>query len=629
MTVEATERDERRYRDLFDHMQEGFAYCRMKYVNGDAVDFTYLSVNKAFQKLTGLENVEGRPVSEVIPGIRASDPGLFEIYGRVATTGKPEKFETYVKGLGQWFSVSVYSPEPEHFVAVFDVVTDRKRSEETARRETSLRNVLLDNLPCVALVLRKKTREIVACNEMAKRYGAVVGRVCYDVLAVPGTPCPFCLAPEVWETSGSRQVEAGYMGKHWLGIWVPFSDDLYVHYIFEITDRKRAEEERSRLQSQLQQAMKMEAVGRLAGGVAHDFNNLLTVILGNLSLALGKVSSGDAVAEMLGEANRAAERAARLTQQLLAFSRKQIIEPKVLDPNGLVMNLHTMLSRLIGENIALVPLPGAGVGLVKVDPGQFEQILVNLAVNARDAMPDGGRLTIETSNAELDASYCARNPDVSPGRYVLVSVGDTGCGMTDEVKAKIFEPFFTTKEKGSGTGLGLSMTHGAVKQAGGSIAVTSEVGKGTTVRIYLPRVEGEKARVVEDPASEEFPGGTETVLLVEDEEMVRELGARVLERLGYKVLMASGGAEAVAVAREFSGGIDLLLTDVVMPGMNGSELASQLILLHPDMKVLFTSGYTENAIVHHGVLDEGVSFIWKPYTPSSLAWKIRGVLNGR
>jgi PAS domain S-box-containing protein len=395
----------------------------------------------------------------------------------------------------------------------------------------------------------------------------------------------------------------------------------------DITERKRSEEERDLLQSQLQQAMKMEAVGRLAGGVAHDFNNLLTAIIGNVSLALMKLSPSDPAAGLLAEANKAAERAATLTQQLLAFSRKQIIEPKVLDLNILIANLSKMLVRLIGENIDLNMVLGEDLGLVKVDPGQFEQILVNLAVNARDAMPEGGKLLIETANVDLDDVYCARHPYVRPGRFVMLAVSDTGHGMSEEVKKQIFEPFFTTKPKGTGTGLGLATIYGVVKQSDGSIEVYSEVGKGTTFKIYLPRVEGEAARTRESDLPMELLEGSETVLLVEDEEIVRNLCVRILERLGYRVMQAGNGDEAIGLAMGYGERIDLLMTDVVMPGMHGRELAIRLTRIHPETRVLFTSGYTDNAIVHHGVLDEGVSFIGKPYSPSALARKVRDVLD--
>ncbi len=371
----------------------------------------------------------------------------------------------------------------------------------------------------------------------------------------------------------------------------------------------------------------MESVGRLAGGVAHDFNNLLTVITGYSELLLQKIGEEDPMHGEVEEIRRAGERAASLTQQLLAFSRKQIIEPKVLHLDSLVAEMHKMLTRLIGEDIALQSITGGSPGSVKVDPGQFQQILMNLVVNSRDAMPDGGKITIETANVDLDEGYCALHPYVKPGRFVMLAVSDTGKGMSEEVKARIFEPFFTTKERGSGTGLGLATAYGAVHQSGGSIEVSSEVGIGTTIKIYLPRVEGEVVEPVEDDRRSNLPGGVEKVLVVEDEDIVRNLCTRILERLGYEVLQARNGFEAVASAEANGMRIDLLLTDVVMPGMNGSELATQLVLHYPEMKVLFTSGYTDDAITRHGVLDEGVSFIGKPYTPVALARKVREVLD--
>jgi PAS domain S-box-containing protein len=385
--------------------------------------------------------------------------------------------------------------------------------------------------------------------------------------------------------------------------------------------------ERRSLEEQLRQSQKMEAVGRLAGGVAHDFNNLLTAIIGNVSLALMKLPLSDPAGDYLTEANKAAERATALVRQLLAFSRKQIIEPKVLDLNLLIADLNKMLVRLIGENIDLETVPGEDLGLVKVDAGQFEQVMVNLVVNARDAMPEGGKLLIETANVDLNEEYCVRHPYVQPGRFIMLAVSDTGHGMNKEVRKHIFEPFFTTKPRGSGTGLGLSTIYGVVKQSNGSIEVYSEVGKGTTFKIFLPRVEDTLEKARESGPRKELRAGTETVLLVEDEEIVRGLCFRLLDRLGYKVLQASNGDEALEVARARGERIDLLMTDVVMPGMNGRELAERLVALHPETKVLFTSGYTEDAIVHHGVLEGGVSFIGKPYSPSELAKKVREILD--
>jgi PAS domain S-box-containing protein len=386
--------------------------------------------------------------------------------------------------------------------------------------------------------------------------------------------------------------------------------------------------ERRSLESQLRQSQKMEVVGRLAGGVAHDFNNLLTVITGYSELLLQKIGKESPMHKEVEEIKRAGERAAALTQQLLAFSRKQVIEPNVLDLNLLMDNLGKMLVRLIGENIHLKIVPGKDLGLVKVDPGQFDQVLINLAVNARDAMPEGGTLLIETANVELDEEYCAQRPyEIHPGRYVRVAVSDTGHGMTEETRKQIFEPFFTTKEKGKGTGLGLSMAYGAVKQSGGSIEAYSELGIGTTFNIYLPRVEGDAMKPGEDERAAVLPEGTETVLVVEDDDVVRNLGVRILERLGYKVMQARNGDEAISLAAGYGERIDLLLADVVMPGMNGHEVATQLVLHHPEMEVLFMSGYTDDTITRHGVLDEGVSFVGKPYTPLALARKVREVLD--
>jgi CheY-like chemotaxis protein len=311
----------------------------------------------------------------------------------------------------------------------------------------------------------------------------------------------------------------------------------------------------------------------------------------------------------------------------LAFSRRQIIEPKVVNLDSLVAEMHKMLTRLIGEDIALQASTGKSLGSVKIDPGQFQQILMNVVVNARDAMPDGGKIVIETANVDLDEGYCAVHPYVTPGRFVMLSVSDTGKGMSEEVKAHIFEPFFTTKERGSGTGLGLATTYGAVKQAGGSIEVYSEVGIGTTFKIYLPRIEEEAVKPVKDDRPSGIQGGPETVLVVEDEDTLRTLCERILGDLGYRVMPARNGAEAIALAQGYGDRIDLLLTDVVMPGMNGRELATQMVLHHPEMQVLFMSGYTDDAIGKHGVLDEGVSFIGKPYTPLALARKVREILD--
>ena len=392
----------------------------------------------------------------------------------------------------------------------------------------------------------------------------------------------------------------------------------------DITARKEAEEELHETQEQLRQAQKLEAIGQLAGGIAHDFNNMLSAIIGYSDLILTGLKEEDPLYSDMENIKSCADRSAALTRQLLAFSRKQALQPRVLDLNTIVSDMDRMLRRLIGEHIELVSRPAEGLWQVKADPGQIEQVIMNLAVNARDAMPDGGKLTVESANVELDEEYARTHVSAKPGPHVMIAVTDTGCGMDKETLSRIFEPFFTTKESGKGTGLGLSTAYGIVKQSGGNIWVYSEPEKGTTFKVYLPRVEGvpdEKVR-----AKTVAPNrGTETVLVVEDEDAVRELVARILSVHGYKVLEAPNGGEALVIC-EKHGNIDLLITDVVMPNMGGRELAERVGKMRPGVKVLYTSGYTDNAIVHQGVLDAGTPFIQKPYTVSALLAKVREVL---
>ncbi|MGO8732466.1 MAG: PAS domain-containing protein, partial [Terriglobia bacterium] len=384
---------------------------------------------------------------------------------------------------------------------------------------------------------------------------------------------------------------------------------------------------RRRLEDQFRQAQKMEAVGRLAGGVAHDFNNLLTIINGYSELALERLHPDDPIRNSIEEIAKAGGRAASLTRQLLAFSRQQVLAPRVLDLNALVAEVERMLRRLIGEDIALVMVPGAELGRVKADPGQIEQILVNLAVNARDAMPGGGKLVIETANLEFDDAYARSHPVVTPGRYVMLAISDSGTGMDAAIQAHIFEPFFTTKGQGKGTGLGLSTVYGIVKQSGGFIWVYSELGRGTTVKIYLPLVEEAVESFPGSEAPELSFGGSETILLVEDEEAVRTLALKILQERGYRVLESVTPEAAFQIAEHHQEPIDLLLTDVVLPKMSGRKIAEHLNLLRPSMKVLYMSGYTDDVVVRTGVLELNTAFLQKPFTPSGLARKVREVLD--
>ena len=372
----------------------------------------------------------------------------------------------------------------------------------------------------------------------------------------------------------------------------------------------------------------MEAIGSLAGGIAHDFNNLLSVILSYTEFALGALPPDTSLRSDLTEVHKAGERAATLTRQLLAFSRKQVLQPVPLDLNHSASDLETMLRRILGEHIEYTHVLAPDLGVTVADPGQIEQVLMNLVINARDAMPNGGKLTIETRNVDLDDTYAARHVSVTPGQYVQLSVSDTGFGMSEETRGRVFEPFFTTKEQGKGTGLGLSTVYGIVKQSGGNIWVYSELGRGTTFKIYLPRAFGLEAQATSRPATPDIqPGRGETILVVEDEPALRSVVVRTLEEAGYTVLQADGGEAALDVNKRHDGPLDLLVTDVVMPRMGGGTLAQSLRTSRPGLEVLYMSGYTDNTIVHHGVNEPGTGFLGKPFSAAQLTQKVREVLD--
>jgi signal transduction histidine kinase/DNA-binding response OmpR family regulator len=399
--------------------------------------------------------------------------------------------------------------------------------------------------------------------------------------------------------------------------------DMVLIHATDVTEQLKTEE-------QLRVAHRMEAIGRLAGGVAHDFNNMLSVILNYADFALGDIADDSPLRQYLLAIQTAGERAANLTHQLLAFSRKQLVQPRVLGLNDVVNRTVEMLRRLLGEDIELEIALQPGLGVVKADPSQMEQVLMNFVINARDAMPNGGKLIIETANAALDGDYVGRHmAAVRQGEYVLLSVTDTGCGMDKETQARLFEPFFTTKEIGKGTGLGLAMVYGIVKQSNGYVWAYSEPGNGATFKVYLPRVRKESAAMSLLGRAVTQALANETILLVEDEDEVRRIAKHILEKAGYRILSAADGHAALAISEEHSGDIHLLLTDVIMPGMSGKDLSERLMAVYPDLRVLYMSGYTDNAIFHHGVLDPGTHFIGKPFTAAELTCKIREVLDAQ
>jgi PAS domain S-box-containing protein len=524
-------------------------------------------------------------------------------------------------------------------------VLRRRRVEASLRKSQATLAGILDSVP-QGVFWRDRDGVYRGCNEVFATAvglpdaGAIVGKTNAGLaVAVPGAWSEQAIQAEVLtKNQPTRRAAEPFRRADEETRWVdtmliPLEDEHgNVHGILgvydDVTERRQAEEERAKLLDQLQQAAKMEAVGRLAGGVAHDFNNLLTAIMGNIELAREELDAPATVALHLDEAGKAADSAASLTRQLLAFSRKQMIEPKIIDLNELIGRLQNMLGRLIGEHISLRVEPARRLDRVKVDPGQFEQVLVNLVVNARDAMPSGGSLVVGTANVRLDEEYCASHPGLVPGDYVRLTVTDTGVGMTEEVKSRLFEPFFTTKAHGRGTGLGLATAFGAVAQMSGSIEVQSELGRGTTFVVHVPRAESQGSAGPSREAPERALRGSERVLLVEDDPGVRRFTVEMLERLGYAVCAASDATEALKLAGESATPFDILITDVVMPGMNGAELAQRLVALHPGLKVLLASGYTESAVLDDALAGKRVNFITKPYSIQAMAAKIRQVLEG-
>jgi PAS domain S-box-containing protein len=544
-----------------------------------------------------------------------------------------------------------FTPETIRFLeglgASIGIALSRKQAEEALLESESRYRRITESLTDYQYTVRIKNGRAVETTQ-SPACKTVTGYTAQELAADPYLW--FCMvAPEDRERVGLRlqqalageeipPIEHRILRKDGETRWV--RDTIILHkdasgnlvrydgVIKDITERKRAEEEREKLQEQLRMAQKMEAIGRLAGGVAHDFNNLLCVILNYTVFAIDGAREGDPLKDDLLEVKKASERAVALTRQLLAFSRKQVLQPVPLNLNEIAEGVEKMLRRVLGEDIDFVQVLAPDLGLTVADPGQIEQVLMNLVVNARDAMPEGGKLMIETSNVELDEEYAAQHVAVNPGPYVQLSVTDTGYGMDEETKARIFEPFFTTKERCKGTGLGLSTVYGIVKQSGGDIWVYSEPGRGTTFKIYLPRDLSDTTASATKPSS--VPRritGTGTILVVEDEEGLRKVARRTLEAAGYTVLTAADGDEALLTSAEHVGDIHLLLTDVVMPRMSGRVLAERLTKTRPILKVLYMSGYTGNAIIHHGVLDAGTHFLAKPFSADDLTRKVREALD--
>jgi two-component system, cell cycle sensor histidine kinase and response regulator CckA len=603
----------------------------------------FRGANPAADVILGLDHAPlvGRTLEEAFPALAGTE--VPRRYRLACATGEPWQTEQIDYADGQVrgaFEVHAFRTAPGAMAALFLDITRRKQNEEALRRERDFSDTLVQASPAFFVAITSDGRVAMMNQAMLSALGysraEAVGR---DYLStfVPETDRPALgevfarlIRDRVSTINENRTLtrDGRELLVEWHGRPVLKQDGGFDYFFgvgIDITERRRAAAEKARLETQLTQAKKLEAIGRLAGGVAHDFNNMLAAIQGYAELSLRSLRAGDPLHEPVEQILKASQRAAGLTQQLLAFSRKQVIAPRVIDLNELVVDSTRMLARLIGEDIVLDVLPGVAGGRVKADPHQLEQVLVNLAVNARDAMPGGGTLTIGTAELEIDEAQ-AMAWSLEPGRYVELSVADTGAGMDEETKSLIFEPFFTTKEKGRGTGLGLATVHGIVRQNRGHVEVSSELGRGTTFRVCLPRVEAPVEQAGE-PRKTSAATGTETILLAEDEEIVRMLARTVLTNLGYRVLETDRGRDACRLCEEHPGPIHLLLTDVIMPGMNGRELYQRAREQRPDLRVLYMSGYTEDVIAPHGVLEKGTAFIEKPFSVEGLARKVREVLD--
>ncbi len=631
--ISAQRRAEQQYQTLFREMLNGFALHEIICdAAGRPVDYRFLAVNPAFERLTGLANekIAGRTVLEILP---KTEPFWIETYGRVALSGEPAFFENYSTELEKYFEVTAFRPAPDQFACIFQDVTVRKKTEQQLR-ESEARFKALHNASFGGIAIHDQGLIL----DFNQGLSEITGYTPEELSGMNG----LLLISESTRDLVMKNIQAGYE-KPYEAIGVRKNGEEYplrlearripykgkqvrVVEFRDISESKRIQQERDQIQAQLLQAQKMESVGQLAGGVAHDFNNMLGVILGRAEMALEKLQPDSELFHDLQEISRAAERSAEIVRQLLTFARKQAVSPKVVDLNEEISGMLKMLRRLIGENLELRWHPGQGLWPVRIDPAQVNQILVNLCLNARDAVKDAGRIDIKTGNISFDRANALPDPEFRAGEYLRLSVADNGCGMDEQTLLHVFEPFFTTKPVGKGTGLGLPMVYGAVKQNDGFIQVRSNVGRGTEVSVFLPRhrgpVEMEQAETVISLVRDKL----QTVLLVEDETALLKMAEVLLQRLGFKVLSASSPAEALRLAAENPAGIALLLSDVVMPVMNGRELARQVKELCPGIKTLFMSGYTAEVIARHGVLDKDLHFIQKPFSLKELGEKIGKLL---
>jgi len=617
-------------------------------------ELRYMGCNNAFARDAGVERAEDLIGKDDYQLAWKEQAGLYQTDDLgVIETGVPklsyEEPQTTPGGHQIWLRTSKVPLRNEAnqiigVLGMYEDITERKKVEEALRESQAFQISLLETIP-IPVSFKDNSGRFQVCNRafqnfFAKPKDQLIGKSVFDLNPPELARSIHAKDSELFEKQGTQVYETRILDGHGalhnvVMHKVSLTDSFgaiigLIGVVLDITERKKSEEEREKLQNQLVQAQKMESIGQLAGGVAHDFNNMLGVILGHAEMAMDQVAPAQPLYSDLEEIRKAAQRSADITRQLLAFARKQTITPKVLDLNQVVEKLLKMLRRLIGEATDLIWKPGAGLWPIKGDSSQIDQILTNLCVNARDAIAGVGKITVETGKSTFDNEYCSAHPGFLSGDYVRISIHDTGCGMDKLTLVHIFEPFFTTKGVGEGTGLGLAMVYGAVKQNKGFINVVSELGQGTTFTIYLPRyVDADGPELLwREGGAQPALGGLETILLVEDEPAILKMTVLMLQRLGYRVLAASNPSEAMRLVKEFANEIHLLITDVIMPEMNGRDLAQQLLGSQKRMKCLFMSGYTADIIANQGALDEAVQFIQKPFSQRELALKIRDVLEG-
>lgn len=636
---EAIRNSEERYRTILERMEDGYFEVDI------AGNFTFF--NEAMLSMLGFTEGEMMGMNNRKFMDKSNAKKVFDTFNQVYRTGEPYKAFDWelIRKDGSISnidtSVSLIKDEAGEAVGFRGIardITEKKMAEKALLQSERQKNLILNSTSEKVIYYTPDLRVVWANRAAGQSAGksekALVGLSCKEIWGHDGEPCTSCAVQKAKDTKMPQSSEKHTPdGRIWdMRAYPILNDDGKVEALAafgqEITEKKRAEEKRAQLEEQINQAQKLESIGRLAGGVAHDLNNLLSPILGYSEMLLQETGAADSGRGKLKEILKAGERARDLVQQLLAFSRKQMLEFKSVDLNALLKNFDQFLRRTIRENIDINIQLAPSLPLVKGDPGQLEQVIMNLAINAQDAMPDGGKMIIETEVVELDESYAAENPDTARGPHVRLTVMDTGCGIDEETLATIFEPFFTTKEVGKGTGLGLATVYGIVKQHGGNVWAYSERGMGTTFKVYLPvSADGLEEQEASSQSTLSGTEGAETILLVEDNNQVRELSRSVLEGKGYKVLTAETGQDAIKLLETHEGPIGLLLTDVVMPEMDGRRLFERISRLYPDIRVIYMSGYTVDVIAHHGVIDTGVNFLQKPFAIKDLAAKVRQALD--